>query len=350
MTVSAADAGLNLSYQKGAVAVYVARGMAVVTSKGGRVEVNAGPRLVTGSTECELTKGKKPKLVVDRFQEAFDFQGQTFAADAQLVALAEGLGIERGTPGMRRFLGLAQAVLDGGDPATYARHLSLEPLRYPATGEETGAHALVVTTTGDMNVPASSGVTFGRAAGLIGYTEDHPRLGRPANQVLLDTYMAEAVHTLGRYFDSDENPVHVDVENFSEDQDLWAGQVPRCGLPDVQGCPDGPLRLGLDEEDPLGGISGAVFPFTNPTGQHGFDFPGQMVDRFRKRCTDACPEGEACDCADVATFDIGSFLFNTLGRYMASGGTVVDIDACNWRGDCADLPPPPELRADPEAE
>ncbi len=42
VAVSAADAGLSIKQSAGATVVYVARGMAIVTSKGGRVEVNAG--------------------------------------------------------------------------------------------------------------------------------------------------------------------------------------------------------------------------------------------------------------------------------------------------------------------
>jgi Ca-activated chloride channel homolog len=42
VTVSAADAGMSLRADDGAVVIYVARGMAIVTSAGGRVEVNAG--------------------------------------------------------------------------------------------------------------------------------------------------------------------------------------------------------------------------------------------------------------------------------------------------------------------
>ena len=42
VTVTAADAGLSVKKAHGATIVYVARGMAIVTSKAGRVEVNAG--------------------------------------------------------------------------------------------------------------------------------------------------------------------------------------------------------------------------------------------------------------------------------------------------------------------
>ena len=309
----------------------------------------AGPKLVHGSTGCDVVPGAEATLVVDTFGTDFDFQGEAFKTGRPLTALAEGLGIERSTPAMRRFLGIAQAVLDGGDPATYARHLLLDPLEY-ATGEKTGTHAMIVTTTGDMNVPASSGVTVGRAAGIIGYRENHPRFDRPANQVLLDTSIAEAVHTLARYLDTDGNPVHVDVENISEGLDLWGDTVPRCGDADVRGCPSGPLRIGFDETDVLGGTSAAFFPFTNPTGQHGFDFPGRMIDRFRQRCAEACVEGEPCECDGVETFDIGNYLFNMLGQYMATNSQSARFETCHWSDDCDYKQTPPEPRPKPDLE
>ena len=46
VTVSAADAGLSFRRRNTEVVAYVARGMAVVSSKGGRVELNAGERAV----------------------------------------------------------------------------------------------------------------------------------------------------------------------------------------------------------------------------------------------------------------------------------------------------------------
>ncbi len=55
ITVSAADAGLSVKKTGDATVVYVARGMAIVTSKGGRVEVNAGEQAtVKGAAEPKV--------------------------------------------------------------------------------------------------------------------------------------------------------------------------------------------------------------------------------------------------------------------------------------------------------
>lgn len=300
-----------------------------------RLRFFSGRQLVTGSTDCELVKGAEASVTLDTFETPVEFQGRTFEAGAPLVALAEGMGMKRATPSLRRFIGLAQLVLDAGDPGTYARHLLQEPLVYPGTGQETATHALVVTTMGDMVVPASSGLTFGRAAGIIDFLKNHPGYRVPANQAVLDTYTAEAVHTYRRYTDPDGNGVHLDVEDFAGGGDLYGDRIPRL---------DPPLRIGFDREDPLGGRSAAIFPYTIPTGLHGFQLPGQMLDDLRKQCTAGCPEGESCGCRDLQGFDIGTFMFNMLGRYLVTGGRELTADLCHARGDCAYTKPVPPTR------
>src|SRR5690606_11759094 len=129
------------------------------------------------------------------------------------------------------------------DPASYARHLLDEPLEYPGTGQSTGCHTLVLTSLGDMNVPAGSGVTFGRAAGLIDYLDPNPAYGVPDNQVLLDTYVAEAVHNLNRFTDAEGRGVHLDVDVLSDGDDIWGPTYPRL---------DPPIRIGVGKPDRLG--------------------------------------------------------------------------------------------------
>lgn len=296
-----------------------------------RVVFYAGPQLITGSEHCEVRPQAPVRVAVEDFGEVVEFQGETYEAGSPLVTLAEGFGERRASPGMRRFLGLGQLVLDGGDPATYARNLQQDPITYPGTGEKTGAHALIVTTMGDMNVPAGSGVTVGRAAGLIDYLTDVPGHGKPANQVLLDNFAAEAVHTLGRFKDPDGNPVHIDIENFSNDTDLWAGRIPRL---------DPPLRAGADRKDPLGGYSAAIFPYPQPQGQHGFAFPGGQIDSFLKQCADAGTAAEDC----AVGFDVGNFMMGMIGRFIAGEGKQpISFDLCQSRDDCegqAPMPPP----------
>jgi hypothetical protein len=286
-----------------------------------------------GDAHCEVANNAVPYAVVDKFMSSVSFQAKDYRADSSLVALAEGLALPRAHPRLRRFLGLSQLVLDPADPAVLSRNLR-EPLKYANTEPRT-AHTLIVTTMGDMNVPASSGVSVGRAAGYINYLENDPRYGKPANQVLLDTHTAEAVNTLKRYTNSAGEGIHLDVENFSQGTDRWGSDVPRL---------DPPLHLGLKETDLRGGISGAIFPYAVPEGQHGFAFPGEMTDEVKRDCRNACTDGSGCGCEDLKPFDIGFFMYNMLGRYFSTGGKELPIDLCNSSNTCSWSQSPPPLR------
>jgi hypothetical protein len=308
-----------------------------------RILFYTGEALILGDTECTPKPGASPYRVVDAFETDVTFQydddgrPNVYVTGEPLVALAEGLGLRRADPDFRRFLGLGQLVLDAGDPASFARHLSKEPLVY-GTGERTGTHALVITTEGDPSVPPSSGLTFARAAGLVDYLEDDPRFRVPANQVLLDNYVAEGVNTLLRFTDSQGNGVHIDVENLSLGSDVWGSEIPRL---------DPPLHLGIGKTDPLGGESAALFVFPRPDGEHGFARPGGLTDRVRRDCQNACTlpgTDDPCGCATLTTFDIGHYMFSMMGRYLASGGTVIDLDQCQATMTCPDQTPPPADR------
>ena len=101
-----------------------------------------------------------------RFGNDVQFQGHVFAKGDPLVA-SGGPRISPATPSFRRFLGIGQLVLDPADPASRP-HYKERPLRFPAVGDETNTHTMVVTT-GHMNVPASSGLSVARAAGFINF-------------------------------------------------------------------------------------------------------------------------------------------------------------------------------------
>jgi hypothetical protein len=197
---------------------------------------------------------------------------------------------------------------------------------------------MIITTYGDMNVPANTGAALGRAAGFIDYLNDDPRFGKSQNQMLIDTYTIESVHSFGRYQSEALGPVHLDIENFSQGTDIWGDDVPRM---------DPPAHLWSDTEidgSPRGGISGAIFPYPIPQGQHGFPFPGELPDRAIAACRDACPEGENCQCADVETFDTGAFMFNQMGRWFTSRAKEMPTDLCMSSNTCAWEPTQPQFR------
>jgi hypothetical protein len=318
--------------------------MQVATDRGDALRISffAGPAFVTGDEDCAVVPGVEAAYVVDRFEADVVYQNQRFRTGDALVALNEGLGLRRAEPDIRRFSGLGALIMDRCDPAVYARHLGKEPLYFPGTGETTGTHAMIVTTAGDMNVPASGGLTLGRAAGFIDYLTPDARWGVPPNQVILDTYHAEAVHTFKRYTNATTGEgVHIDIENFSQGTDIWGSDVPRLEDPLHLW---GPTVTAAGED--LGGVSGAIFPYPVPEGQHGFPFPGQLPDRAVEKCEAACAaSGEPeCSCDDVATFDTGTFLFNAFGHWVETGGAEFNTELCNSDGTCAHVPSPPEFR------
>ena len=302
--------------------------------------------------DCVPTDAPTPYATFDQFGQDVNFQGLTYGEGTPLRAIAEGLGLQRATPALRRFMGIGQLVLDPGDPNSLAPHYTTEPLKYPAVGDETSTHTIVVTSMGDMNVPASSGVSVSRAAGYVNFLDvdsayaDSPFAGVPPNQILLDTYTAEAVHTLNRFQDAAGNPVHYDVENFSEGEDIYQDD----GIPRL----NPPLRLGLNEVDPTGGVSGAMFLFVHPTGWHGFALPGTERAKIISACEDACeddPCRDACPEQAADAFDGGDFMSGMLANYFASGGTRFMTDACLGLDNCpGDKPPFPEPRDNPGAQ
>jgi hypothetical protein len=287
---------------------------------------------------CQLIEGSKPYAMINRFETSVSFWDQSHAANEPLVALSEGLGLRRATPDFRRFAGLGPLVLDRTDPAVLARHMQMEPITYPGTGQTTGAHALITTGIGDLNVPVDGGATFARAAGILEWKKNHPHWGVPENQVLIDYYVLEAVEELKRYTDLDGNGVLIDPDNFSQDNDLWAGQVDRL---------DPPLRAGWQREDHLQGRSASIYAYGDPKGKHGFDLPGIMTDRAAKRCTDSCAEGESCDCSSVEVFDVGNFHFNLIADYLKNRGKALEARACYATFDCPETPNAPTARTFP---
>lgn len=322
----------------------------LATDEGDRLEVRfyRGPALKKGATECELMGGIEPIAVVDEREFEVELLGETLAP-GELRSLVEGLGLRRSNPELRRFMALGQMVLDPADPSVFARHLSGDPLEFATGTSEETTPALIITSVGDMNVPASSGVTVGRAAGFIDYLNPDPRYagtpyeGRSPNQILIDTYMAEAVNVFKRFTfnaDPDADGVHMDVENFSNGTDIWGDSIPRL---------DPPLRL-VSNTDVEGrfqnGYSGSIFTYAIPEGQHGFALPGEMTDKAIAQCE----ENGGTDCESLVgeTFDVGWYMFHTIGGYFHDAAQRYPLlDKCNVKEACNDLPPTPAPRADP---
>jgi hypothetical protein len=146
------------------------------------------------------------------------FQGRYYGEGDTLTAPAEGLGQIRQSPPLRRFLALAQAALEPGDPIAFAPYYSLKPLKDPF-GKATPPHAvLTLNTIGDMNVPLNAGIAFGRATGALPFMRPdqaarYPEyanyvtpdalyqalMNKTPNQVLIEKHVIEGITKLARH-------------------------------------------------------------------------------------------------------------------------------------------------------
>ena len=250
---------------------------------------------------CE-PEGEESYFELSTFGRTVRFAGDTYDEGSPLVALADGFGLRRGSPDLRRFLGLAQIALDSADPMNWAPYWDGTRTMTYGTGETTHTNVLVIPSVGDTGVAVGMGIALGRAAGYIPYDTDDPRYGKPANQVLIDTYAVEGTYRTGRYFNSVDEPVLMDVEHLASVVPVDDGlDVPRL---------DPPLRL-VSQDPDTGAYRGFILPMLKPQGQHGFPSPDQ-----------------------TKAFDLGTYLLNIVSRYIASGGHEFSWDECQAISDC----------------
>jgi hypothetical protein len=150
---------------------------------------------------------------------------------------AEGLGLARQTPGLRRFLFLSQAALDAADPISWA---PLYFLRRPADHQ---AHSvLVINTVGDQAVPVSTGNAFARAAGIVPFLPPNAaarypeladyvtpddlwqRYGRSPDRVLADRGVLEGLSSLNRFPAMTRMDALFDVDDLDEGRQRFGEQ------------------------------------------------------------------------------------------------------------------------------
>jgi hypothetical protein len=212
------------------------------STTGDRVEVRFYPgRDVVksyGTCETTLAEGTLPKHVVNTWgagpyaNEATNeletdtctapscrlFQGRFIGEGSLLTAPAEGLGQIRQSPALRRFIQLAQAALDPGDPISFAPYYAMKPMT-DSFGHAIAPHAvLTLNTIGDMNVPLNSGIAFARATGALPFLRPDQAAKYPAfaayatptalyaalgnktpNQALIDNHVIEGIAPLARH-------------------------------------------------------------------------------------------------------------------------------------------------------
>ncbi|MEE8408366.1 MAG: hypothetical protein V3T05_02055, partial [Myxococcota bacterium] len=272
--------------------------------------------------------------------EIESFQGQGYVRGEPLTAIQEGLGFRRNTPNLRRLIGLAQMVLEPGDPVNYGVKYA-DPLDVRPEGA-TPTNVLFVVTMGDMTVPISTGIALARATGIIDYKNVDPIYRKTQNQLLIDMHVVEAVDKL-QYFRDD--PCHWDMRkniNFDID-DLSDGRHPD-DLPNLRkislppacdpgiGKPPPECSVKCEKQPPLratretpNGIRAVRFPALKSKGQHAIDLPDPTLP-----------------------FDPSMFTLNQIGLFLGSGGSILsdhpclakaDCNSCIGEPDCPDVPP-----------
>ena len=322
--------------------------------------------------ESESVRGS-----VDSFERELEFQGTRYGEGSTLVAMQEGMGLDRNTPAYRRFLALAQHALAPGDPGTWMPHVWMYPLDvgYDPHTEGGNSHVLVMPTAGDSNVPVSTGVAMGRTAGLLGdwrrdetlppeqgwrelFSPD-PRYGTSADQWLADTYVLEGIATLQRYGDNALNPnVLFDPDNVSDGEATWScGDSDWSALIGENECPaelegmevffgiphpDPGAALRADHAREDGSFDGLRVPVLRPAGQHGiynaqsfrtFDADAYMVNmsaRFLGTAGGTLQHEAGCDCSSGAVPGLlvnGSEDFSALGDRACTGEDTKVCDA-----------------------
>ncbi len=260
-------------------------------------------------TGCDPT-GVTPVKVVDTLDRDVKFLGQTIPAGSKLTAFADGYGLRRGSPEMRRLLALGQIALESSDPANFAPFYDGTRTLTYGDGSTVKTRALLVPMTGDPGVPISTANALMRAAGFLDVRKMDPRYGKSTQQQLIDVGFVEGVERTRRYTDAMGRPVLMDADVL---------QSVRAGADDGFGAPrlNPPMRL-FGPSEKIGGTVGAILPYMDPKGAHSFPIPDPGK-----------------------SFDLGSLLLNIAGGYLGSGGTRVAVEACAERSNCDWFPPIP---------
>lgn len=298
-----------------------------------------------------------PAFTLSHFMWPAEFQGAIYPANATLIALQEGLALDRNSPQYRRFMGLAQSAIGPGDPAIWSEKIGISPLKIDYDRYQGGhTHVLQMPTVGDTQVPTNTGISAARISGNLGSWKRNeeefpdPRFGwrelfqplpddeqrgghlNSADQLLLDRYVVEGDSQLQRWSmeveeegmvykvqTEDGEALHpyvlFDIDNmsggearFSCSLDDWSAMNGEYFCPDdwkdngqVFPVPYDREGLRLTKEREKGRYDALRVPLLRPTGQHGI----YNAQPFR-------------------VFDNDAYMVNFTTRYLASRGMLVD--------------------------
>jgi hypothetical protein len=308
------------------------------------IEHYRGARALVDFGDCTFAGGAPaPSRTIDTWEvgagegeglceRCATFGQRSWTPGEDLVAPAPGFGRKRQSPELRRLVMLAQIGLERGDPINYVRRIFLDPITAPDVPASPRS-VLVTHTGGDPNVLIATGYAMARAAGVLPFLppdapehladfraparfeSEHPGFASP-NDLLLGYHAVEGLARLERH------PVAGGGERFLADVDDLSdglsffdpnGRDPLAedmgGLAPVR--PDRPLRwsrrsrpmttpddVAVWEYEAGTPESGVVTPYVEPRGIHGFSGIYQPS----------------------VPFDMAVYMFNMLGRYIATDG------------------------------
>jgi hypothetical protein len=241
------------------------------------------------------------KTTVDTFLEHTIFENILYPKGTPLAALTQGWGLKRQTPELRKFMGIAQTLLEPADPAVAARHYMKQPFDFPYEDPrfQSGfTRFMMIGTIGDETVPIGNSIAIARAAGYVDTRTYDARYGMTENQFLARNFVYEGVSSLNR-FPEFPNTLF-DPDNL--DQGFFrARNAPDDPQPNADGDP--PLLATIEHSD--GSISGLRLPYLRTDGEHTFNVPNP-----------------------AAAFDVATFMTNHVGWYLSNSGRVVVDDLC----------------------
>ncbi|MEZ4460302.1 MAG: PA14 domain-containing protein [bacterium] len=269
----------------------------LITARGGDARTYGDPIVI----EIRSATGEL-KETIDTFGMDTVFENVVYPAGTALAALRDGYGLKRQTPEMRRFLGLAQHLVDAADPAVYGHTYFKRPLQFPyetnPNFRDGATNVFFVPTAGDSAVPVATGYAMARIAGVLDYQNIDPRYGMSENQYLIENYVYEGIYWLDRFpdypgtlFDQDD----LDGGKFTTDRFPERGSDPNADA-------ENPVRATVQTAR---GISALRVPYQDVQGNHGIFLPEPTL-----------------------TFDIDGFMSNQISYFFAHGGEKFTDDPC----------------------
>jgi hypothetical protein len=228
-------------------------------------------------------------------------EGVTMRAGSPLIAASYGSGYIRASSEVRRVAMVFGAILEPGDPIGYSPLYTLRPP--PELGGRP-ANVLHMPFAGDPVVSINTGISQGRAMGVVGVDAVDPRYGVSQAQWLVDRQVVRGIEERGPFTCDGGVPCLFDADDLDDGTSHF-------GEPS-----DAPLRATVETNR---GVVAMRIPYPSPQGGHG-------------------PDGVHPEWP----FDPAGYMVGTIGSFFHFDGQFVPDDPCLQDLSCDWYPPLPE--------